>query len=127
MADRGSNGDIPPSLEDISERLGRLRPASGRDERGGAGSTGPQRVSGLGIGMRISVELVVTVAVGTALGYGIDSWLGTMPIFLIVFLLFGGAAGVMNAYRVVKGLDESVGLGGAVARKENAEGKKDRG
>jgi ATP synthase protein I len=81
----------------------------------------------LGIGMRISIELVTTVAVGTVLGYGIDTWLGTMPIFLIVFLLFGGAAGVMNAYRVAKGLDESVGLGGAVARKENAEGNKDRG
>jgi ATP synthase protein I len=131
MADRGPLGDNPPSLDDISARLGKIKAEKDGGARASAGlSGGPdgsRRASGLGIGMRISIELVTTVAVGGALGYGIDSWLGISPLAMVVFLIFGGAAGVMNAYRVVKGLDDSVGLGAAVERKERAEGNKDRG
>ncbi|ABC24042.1 AtpZ/AtpI family protein [Rhodospirillum rubrum] len=122
MTDR----DTPPSLEDISRRLTEAKGGADGAEADGAGSSGPARASGLGIGMRISIELVTTIAVGGAIGYGLDSWLGTSPLAMVVFLVLGGAAGVMNAYRVVKGLDDSVGLGRAIERKEKAEGNKDR-
>ncbi|MBE1236451.1 AtpZ/AtpI family protein [Phaeovibrio sulfidiphilus] len=77
--------------------------------------------------MRISVEMVTTIAVGGALGYGLDKWMGSAPFAMVLCLLLGGAAGVMNAYRVVKGLDDSVGLGAAIARKEAKERDKSRG
>jgi len=68
--------------------------------------------------MRISVELVATLAVGAGIGYMLDAWLGTAPLFMVVFLFLGGAAGVSNVYRVVKGLDEGVGLGRAIEEKK---------
>jgi len=41
----------------------------------------------------------------TALGYGwgylMDKWLGTKPIFSIIFLLFGIAAGFINFFRII--------------------------
>ena len=39
------------------------------------------------------------VGFGALLGWALDRWLGTMPLFLIVFFMLGAAAGVLNAYR----------------------------
>lgn len=120
-----------PGPDEIAARLSQAREREAvrhGKEAGDQGPGGPAgRASGLGIGMRISIELVTTVAVGGALGYGLDTWIGSAPIGLVVCLLLGGAAGVSNAYRVVKGLDDAVGLGAAIARKETKEGNKSRG
>ena len=43
---------------------------------------------------RMIVELVVGIGMGVGLGYGLDKILGTQPWMLIVFTLFGFAAGV---------------------------------
>jgi len=54
-----------------------------------------------GMGARVGVELVAALAVGTAIGWGLDRWLHTLPLFLVVFLLLGGAAGIANVWRMV--------------------------
>lgn len=102
----------------------RIRAAQGPRARGpdggprdGAGD-GPGRGAGIGLGMRIGVEMVATLAVGGGIGYMLDRWLETAPLFMVVFLFLGGAAGVSNVYRVVKGLDEGVGLGRAIEAKK---------
>ena len=75
--------------------------------------------------MRISVEMIVTVAVGAAIGYALDAWLGTAPLLMVVFLFLGAAAGVSNVYRVVKGLDDGVGLGRAMEEKRRRDAGSD--
>ncbi|MFL5045726.1 MAG: AtpZ/AtpI family protein [Xanthobacteraceae bacterium] len=50
-------------------------------------------------GMRLSAELVGGVVIGVILGWLADRWLGTSPWGLIVFLLLGFAAGVLNVMR----------------------------
>lgn len=109
----------PPDLADIEARLRQARPQETGDEDRASGRSA--RASGLGLAFRIGIELVSTVAVGTALGWALDEWLGTKPWLMVVFLFLGGAAGVTNVYRVVRGLDDSVGLGGAVERKQRSE------
>jgi ATP synthase protein I len=47
------------------------------------------------------VELVAALAVALAIGWGLDRWLHTLPLFLSLFVLLGGAAGVLNVWRVV--------------------------
>ena len=74
--------------------------------------------SGLGQGLRIGIEMVVSVAVGAGIGYFIDGWADTRPLFMIVFLFLGFAAGIMNVLRIARGLDEAVGLGRAMREKE---------
>lgn len=74
--------------------------------------------SGLGQGLRIGIEMVVSVAVGAGVGYFIDGLADTRPLFMIVFLFLGFAAGIMNVLRIVRGLDEAVGLGRAMREKE---------
>ena len=53
----------------------------------------------MAIGLRLSSELVAGVLVGAALGWGFDRLLSTSPWGLIVFLLLGFVAGVVNVMR----------------------------
>lgn len=47
-----------------------------------------------GFGWRMTIDLVTGICVGAAMGWGLDSLFGTLPIFLIVFVMLGFAAGV---------------------------------
>jgi ATP synthase protein I len=57
------------------------------------------KASAMAMGLRLSSELVAGVLVGAGLGWGFDRLLSTSPWGLIVFLLLGFIAGVMNVMR----------------------------
>ena len=57
------------------------------------------RASAMAMGFRLSSELVAGVLAGAALGWGFDRLLSTSPWGLIVFLLLGFTAGVINVMR----------------------------
>jgi ATP synthase protein I len=89
----------PPSFE---ERLKAARSRQGLDappsltarDTGGLGGMSPW-----GIGLRVGIELVSALVVAVAIGYGLDRVFGTR--FLIaIFVLLGGAAGVLNVWRL---------------------------
>jgi ATP synthase protein I len=61
----------------------------------------PVEGSVLGLGLRVGGEVVAAMLVGLAIGWGLDRVLGTRPIFLGLFVLIGGAAGVLNVWRLV--------------------------
>ena len=48
---------------------------------------------------QLSTEFVAAIFVGTLLGYLIDRFLGTTPWGMIIFLLLGFVAGVLNVMR----------------------------
>jgi ATP synthase protein I len=62
----------------------------------------------MGLAMRVSVEVLSAVAVGLAIGWVLDDWLGTRPWLMLVFLLIGGAAGILNVYRMALTLGTGV-------------------
>jgi ATP synthase protein I len=64
---------------------------------------------GLGLGVRIGIELVVAVVVATGLGWAIDRLFGTRPWGMIVLFFLGVAAGMLNVYRAVSGVGGAVG------------------
>jgi len=57
--------------------------------------------SGYAQAMKLSSEFIAGVLVGAGIGWVADEWLGTSPFGLIVFLLLGFAAGVLNVLRSV--------------------------
>ncbi len=63
--------------------------------------TNPVDGSVLGLGLRVGAELVAAMLVGFAIGWGLDHVLGTRPIFMGLFILIGGAAGMLNVWRLV--------------------------
>ena len=56
----------------------------------------------LGNAFKLGTELVAAVAVGTIIGFILDNWFDTTPILIIIFFLFGAAAGIMNVFRAAK-------------------------
>ena len=57
--------------------------------------------AGYGQAMKLSSEFIAGIAVGAGLGWMIDRLAGTSPWGLVVFLLLGFAAGVLNVLRSV--------------------------
>ena len=58
--------------------------------------------SGAQLAWRMVIELVAGIAIGFGIGYGLDTLFGTMPIFLVLFIFFGLAAGVLTMMRSAK-------------------------
>ena len=61
-----------------------------------------QKNTFFGNAFKLGTELVAAVVVGTIIGFILDSWFDTKPILIIVFFLFGSAAGIVNVFRAAK-------------------------
>ena len=70
-----------------------------RPSENGSGPRPTADPSAIARGFRLSTELVAGVLVGAVIGWLLDRWLGISPWGLIVFLLLGFAAGVLNVMR----------------------------
>ena len=55
--------------------------------------------SSIGTAFKMSTELVSAVAVGTIIGFILDSWFDTKPWLIIIFFFLGAAAGMLNVIR----------------------------
>ena len=53
----------------------------------------------MGSAFKLSTELVAAVAVGTIIGFILDSWFDTKPWLIITFFFLGTAAGILNVIR----------------------------
>jgi ATP synthase protein I len=82
----------------LGERLGRVHPD--RPSESSPGQSPTADPSAMARGFRLSTELVAGVLVGAAIGWLLDRWLGISPWGMIVFLLLGFTAGVLNVMRV---------------------------
>jgi ATP synthase protein I len=100
---RGEDGS--PEFKAFEERVRKLRVDAGlaADERDGKGSRQP--LIG-GAAVQVGIELVAGVIGGALLGYGLDRWLETWPIFFLVLFFLGAAAGMLNAYRYLRKISE---------------------
>ncbi len=50
----------------------------------------------------VGLEMGFAVLIGLFIGQYLDRWLGTDPWFLLLFLLFGAAAGFRSLYRLLR-------------------------
>ncbi len=88
-------------LGNLDHRLSEIRGGRklGTDQSGNEQDAAQAKASAMAVGLRLSSELVAGVIVGAALGWGFDRLLSTSPWGLIVFLLLGFTAGVINVMR----------------------------
>ncbi len=61
----------------------------------------------LGNAFKLGTELVAAVAVGSIIGFILDNWFGTKPLLIILFFLFGSAAGIYNVIKTAKKMQEN--------------------
>jgi ATP synthase protein I len=105
MANDAPNDSGPPNrsseeaalsarLRRLGDEIDRERPVEVPDRNRPAADA-----SGFALGFRLSSELVAGVLVGAVIGWALDRFLGITPWGLIVFVLLGFAAGVLNVMR----------------------------
>ena len=56
----------------------------------------------------VGLEMGIAIAIGAGIGYLLDKWLKTSPWLLIVFLLFGVAAGFKGLYDAARRASKDV-------------------
>jgi ATP synthase protein I len=91
--------DDEAALSARLQRLGERLADVSRPSENGASPRSTVDASAFARGFRLSTELVAGVVVGALIGWLLDRWLGISPWGLIVFLLLGFAAGVLNVMR----------------------------
>jgi ATP synthase protein I len=112
-ADNGEKRDDhhAPTDRALKERLNRLgeqiKKARGEADDPSSDSGGG-RGSAMGAAFKLATEMVAGVVVGGGMGHFADKYAGTSPFLLIVFLMLGGAAGIINAVRVAKDMQKAV-------------------
>ncbi len=67
---------------------------------------GPFSAPGLGVAMRIGMELVVATTVGGGVGLVGDRYLGTQPWLMLVGIVLGVAAGFRNIQRYIQQMQD---------------------
>jgi len=72
----------------------------------GAAAEGGRDNTGLARGLRLGSEFAAAILVGTGIGYLADLGLGTSPWGLLIMLMVGFAAGVMNVIRAVNEMNK---------------------
>lgn len=98
--------ETPEDIKQLEKRIADMQAKEAELRHEGAREKTKSRVSR--IGLRICADLLSAVIVGTGLGYVLDKWLDTKPWCLVVFLIFGGAAGILNVYRLVKAEEDKI-------------------
>ena len=56
----------------------------------------------MGNAFKLGTELVAAVAVGTIIGFILDSWFDTKPWLMITFFFLGATAGILNVIKAAK-------------------------
>lgn len=87
--------DLERRRRDLEATLAARRP----EKRAGSEGTNSGGAAGFGQALKLSSEFIAGIAVGVGLGWVIDRVAGTSPWGLIVFLLLGFGAGVLNVLR----------------------------
>jgi ATP synthase protein I len=88
--------ELARRLKALEQRLGAQRPGAGGGNIANPASSGR---AGIGLALRLAVDLVAGVLLGGALGWGFDRLFGTSPWGLMVLLLLGFIAGTLNVLR----------------------------
>jgi len=109
MASDDDTSKAPPSdLDAFGQKLQKARETEESRRLWKSDVNRPPQTA-LGLAFRVSVELVSAVAVGLAIGWVLDEWLDTRPWVMVVFIVLGFAAGVMNVYRMASGMSTTMG------------------
>lgn len=102
---RPQTGATTPLTSDLEARIARAR--SERRVAEEAAKAPVKDMSGWNRGMRLGSEFIAAVLVGAGIGYLLDLWLSTSPWLLLVMLLVGFAAGVLNVVRAAAEMNKA--------------------
>ncbi|WP_235935650.1 AtpZ/AtpI family protein [Devosia aurantiaca] len=98
--DQGRPDSAKGATSDLASRIASAKRERIQEDNRATRDASPE-MSGMARGLRIGTEFISAVLVGAGIGYLIDLGLGTSPWGLLILLLMGFAAGILNVIRVV--------------------------
>ena len=99
----------PDPLQRLGEEIDKARARADEGVPGGGDVTSG---GALGFGLRVGIELIAALCVGLGLGWLADHFIGIRPWGLIGGFFLGSAAGIVNVFRTVQGMDKPPRGGG---------------
>ena len=69
-----------------------------------------KKTDSLNIYYRVGTELLAGLIIGAGIGWSLDQWVNTTPLFIIIFFILGGVAGIYNLWRVLTGKGLNMGF-----------------
>jgi len=102
---RPQTGATTPLTSDLEARIARAQ--SERRVAEQAAQAPAKDMSGWNRGMRLGSEFIAAILVGAGMGYLLDLWLHTSPWLLLVMLMVGFAAGVLNVIRAASEMNKA--------------------
>ncbi len=88
--------DQRQQMEQLEARLAAAK------ERGAPKPRADEHYSQANMAWRMVIELVAGLGIGFGIGYGLDVLFGTLPIFMVLFVMLGLAAGVKTMLRTAE-------------------------
>ncbi len=92
-----ADGDLSGRLQRLGAQIDAKRPPADQKKSPGGAQSGHS--SAIGLAFRLSAEFVAGVLAGGILGWLVDRMVGTAPWGLIICLILGFAAGMLNLLR----------------------------
>ncbi|MBK5934717.1 ATP synthase protein I [Rhodovulum imhoffii] len=93
---------IDPAEKERLARLERRISNLKKTDQAAAKAHQDEHYSQAQLAWRMVIELVAGLMIGFGIGYTLDLWMGTLPLFLVLFILLGFAAGVRVMMRSAK-------------------------
>ncbi len=93
--------------EDLTKLQNKIQGIKNELEGKNASDFNKNQVSGFAMGMRVITELVSGPIVGAGIGFLLDKLLNSGKVFLIIFILLGGFAGIYNVYKFARNLENN--------------------
>ncbi len=88
------DGELDRRRRDLDAALAKRTRKEAKAQKASSGSA-----AGFAVALKMSSEFIAGILVGTAIGWLIDQLAGTSPWGMIVFLLLGFCAGILNVLR----------------------------
>ena len=90
--------NIPEDIQDMAERIKKHKEKQNSMRKNNVKDS----ISGIGMAFQISAELISGVLVGAGIGYILDELFDFHNVFLLIFIILGSLAGILNVYRYIK-------------------------
>lgn len=108
-----SDNPDPTQLADLEAKIKALKGEVVEDKK-----PGDEVTSQAGYAWQMIIELCVGLGIGFGIGYGLDSVFDTQPIFMVLFILLGFAAGVRVMLGTARQIQEKQAEISALDKKE---------
>ncbi|MBR1825497.1 MAG: AtpZ/AtpI family protein [Alphaproteobacteria bacterium] len=96
--------ELPEDIKDLDKRIKKFRQQKNA-EQSVTKSQARVMIEGM---FRMATEFVSPVLIALCIGYVADKYFNTKPVIMLVSVIFGCAAGVLNLYKAAQQMDEDI-------------------